>query len=162
MRAMSLPHRVSRRMREPIGVLDHLLVLCTDGAAGYRKAASLVKDERVRRLLEDNAILREEVASVIGYALAGLGHPRAEHGSLAGALHRRWIDAIALVEPGDTGALLRACAQGERETIAAFASALGRTLPDDVRIAVQSQLGRVLAASAALNREELNLRDGHS
>lgn len=161
MRAMSVPRRGARPRREPISVLDHLLVLCTDGAAGYRKAASLVTNERVRHLLEDNAILREEVASVIGYTLAGLGHPRAEHGSLAGALHRRWIDTIALVEPGDTGALLRACALGERETIAAFSSALGCTLPDDVRGAVQSQLGRVLAASSALNREELNLRDGH-
>lgn len=145
------------RADDPIAVLDHLLVLCTDGVAGYRKASKLVASERLQQLLEDSAIVREEVANVIGYTLAELGHPRAEHGSLAGALHRGWLEAISLVEPGDTAALLRACARGEHETLAGFSAALGRSLPDRVRTAVQSQLGRVLAASSTLNREALNL-----
>jgi len=157
MSAMSLRRRSPRSSDDPIAVLDHLLVLCMDGVAGYRKAARLVANERLQHLLEDNATVREEVASVIGYTLAALGHPREEHGSLAGALHRGWLEAISLATPGDTAALLRACARGERETLAGFSAALGRSLPDEVRTAIQSQLGRVLAASSTLNREALNL-----
>jgi uncharacterized protein (TIGR02284 family) len=135
---------------DPVQVLNHLLVLCSDAAAGYRGAAHAIADPNLRRMLERNAADREEIASVLTYKLVELGHKPAHHGSALGAAHRAWLVATATLDPGDTVALLDACATGERETLAQFSAALGRPLPDDVHAVVQSQLGRVLSASAAL------------
>jgi uncharacterized protein (TIGR02284 family) len=135
---------------DPIHVLNHLLVLCSDAAAGYRDAAHAVRDPNIRKVLERNAAEREEIASVITYKLVELGYKPAHHGSVAGAAHRAWLMTTATLDPGDTVALLNACATGERETLAQFSAALGRPLPEDVHAVVQSQLGRVLSASAAL------------
>lgn len=149
---------VSRpRSKTPVQVLDHLVALCSDAVAGYRQAAHAVDDPAVRSVLEQNASEREEIASVLSYKLAELGHEPKPDGSLAGALHRKIIDLTASVDHGDTGALLRLCASGERETLAQFMAALGQPLPHDVHEVVQSQLGRVLSASAALQGAAQNV-----
>ena len=145
---------------DPIQVLHHLLVLCSDAAAGYRDAAHAVRDPNIRRMLERNASEREEIASVITYKLVELGHKPTHHGSALGAAHRAWLVTMAKLDPGDTVGLLDACATGERETLARFSAALGRPLPDDVHALVQSQLGRVLSASAALQHARSDVKGG--
>jgi uncharacterized protein (TIGR02284 family) len=140
---------------DDIRVLEQLLVSCQDGVEGYRRAAGDVEDEHVRRFLEHAAAEREEIASVMTNALVALGYKPAHHGSALGAVHRRWIDVVARAR--STSAILHECQRGERETLAAFSSAAGRELREDVREVVQSQLGRLLQASAALNRVVLDV-----
>jgi len=149
--------RMIGRTSDPRAVLVHLAALCADGVAGYRHAAKRTHDPHVRAVLERNAAAREEVASVFAYELVELGYKPSDRGTVAGLLHRRWLDAVELVRHGDAAALVRACSRAERQTIAGFSAALGRELPDHLRSVVESQLGRVLAACAALNREELEL-----
>jgi hypothetical protein len=50
--------------------------------------------------------------------------------------------------------MLRECARGELETIEVFSAALGRGLPPNVHDVIQSQLRRVLEASATLRHEQ--------
>ena len=149
---------MSSSKNDPIHVLDHLLVLCSDAVAGYRQVARAVKNPEIHRMLEHNASEREEIAAVLTYKLVELGYKPTHHGSIAGAVHRAWLITTATLGLGDTAALLKACATGERETLAQFSAALNLSLPDDVHAVVQSQLGRVLSASAALQhaRSELN------
>ncbi|MDF2693905.1 MAG: hypothetical protein K0S65_2288 [Labilithrix sp.] len=147
------------RADDPVRVLERLLVLCADGAAGYRQAAAAVTEPRLHRRLARSAALREESGSVLTCALVALGRKPEHHGSLAGTMHRRWLDAVALVSPNGPLAILRECERGERETLEAFSTALGRSLPADVHSMVQSQLGRVLEASAALRGEIQALED---
>ncbi len=142
-----------------VDVLQRLLVVCADGTAGYRHAAAHVPDRSIHAMLARNAAQREEMESVLTYALVELGFKPSHHGSVAGAVHRRWLGALPAVKTNPTRAILRECQRGERETIEAFAAALGRSLPDEVHNVVQSQLGRVLEASAALGREVLALDD---
>ena len=140
-----------------VDVLQRLLVVCADGAAGYRHAAAGIPDRTIHAMLARNAAQREEMESVLTYALVELGFKPSHHGSVAGAVHRRWLDALPAVKSNATRSILRECQRGERETIEAFAAALGRSLPNNVHNIVQSQLGRVLEASAALGREVLAL-----
>lgn len=152
----STPHR-----DDPIRVLERLLVLCADGAAGYRHAAAMVKSpERLHQVLAQNAAHREEIESVLAYALVGLGEKPEHHGSIRGAVHRGWLDALAAFAPDAPNAIravLHECERGEQKTIEGFTAALGRSLPKEIHDAVQSQLGRVLEAAAALRRESMAL-----
>jgi uncharacterized protein (TIGR02284 family) len=147
------------KKRDVIDVLEHLLVSCADGAEGYRHAASEVDNAEIRRLLAHNAAEREAIGCVLTNALVALGHKPAHHGSLPGAVHRRWIDALGAVKSQPTRAILHECQRGEHETIAAFTATLGQDLPGEVLALVQAQLGRVFKASAALNRVALDLEE---
>jgi uncharacterized protein (TIGR02284 family) len=150
------------RADDPGRVLERLLVLCADGAAGYREAAAAVAEPRLHRWLARSAAQREEIGSVLTYALVELGRTPEHRGSLAGAVHRHWRSAVVSVSPDGPHAILRECERGEQETIKAFSTALGRSLPADVHSTVQSQLGRVLVASAALRGEMQALEENPS
>lgn len=147
----------ARATDDAVHVLQRLLVVCADGAAGYRHAAAGVPERSIHAVLARNAAQREEMGCVLTYALVELGQKPSHHGSVAGAAHRRWLDALSAVKSDATKAILHECQRGERETIEAFTAALGRSLPERVHTVVQSQLGRVLEASAALGREVLAL-----
>ena len=135
---------------ETIHALDRLLVLCADGAEGYRHAAGAVDDPTVHRFLAKRAAEREEIVSVLTNTLVAIGYKPGHHGSVQGAVHRRWLDAIGLLKRNSVQAILHECERGEQETIAGFTAALGRGLPEEIHAVVQSQLGRVLEAGAAL------------
>jgi uncharacterized protein (TIGR02284 family) len=142
---------------DAIHILERLLVACQDGVEGYRRAADDVEDSSVRRFLAHASAEREEVASVLTNELVALGHKPTHHGSIPGAVHRRWLDALAVLERRATPAILRECQRGEHETLSAFTAAMGRSVPEDVRKVIQAQLGRLLHASAALNRIALDV-----
>lgn len=147
------------RAKDAVHILDQLVTLCGDAILGYREAARVTVDSEVRSLLERNASEREEIASVLTYKLIELGHEPRHDRSIAGAIHRRYLETMAAVTPGDPARVLDACATGERETLAQFSFALGQALPDDVHNVVQSQLGRVLSACAALQRIRHDVAD---
>jgi uncharacterized protein (TIGR02284 family) len=138
----------------PVKTLERLLAVCEDGVLGYRRAAAAIDDPRLRAPLAAEAARREEVASVLAYALVDLGTKPSHHGSLEGAIHRRWVDALAASRAGGAHAILKECLRGERATIYAFAEALAEDLPYAVRTVVQSQLGRVLEAAETVSNLE--------
>lgn len=137
---------------EALKALQRLIVVCQDGVEGYRHAAQAVKDPVIHRVLATSSAQREEVVSVLSYALVQLGDkPNHHHGSVEGAFHRAWLDVekLAHVTPKT---IVHECQRGEHATIEEFANVLSLDLPTDVRSTVQSQLGRLLEASEALSR----------
>jgi uncharacterized protein (TIGR02284 family) len=137
---------------ESTRALERLLAVCQDGVAGYDRAASKVPDPHLREELAGLAADRAEIAGVLVYALGRSAPPH--HGSFRGAVHRKWLDAVAALERAPTHAVLRECRRGEQQTLHAFTEALGKDLTERARAAIQSQLGRVLAASALLSQME--------
>jgi uncharacterized protein (TIGR02284 family) len=135
---------------DAVATLDHLLVVCSDGAEGYRRAARAVEDARVHAALARAAADREAMGAVLTNALVSLGHKPAHHGSVRGALHQRWIDAIGALPRHATSRILEECARGERETVAAFVEAAGRPLPAAAHDVTETLLRRALEAAARL------------
>lgn len=138
-------------------MLDRLLALCTDGVECYRHAAAAVQEPSIHRFLARSAAEREEIATVLTNTLVSIGYKPSHDRSVPGALHRRWLDVLGALKHNATPAILHECERGEHETIAGFMTVLGRSLPNDVHVVVQSQLGRVLETSAALRRVVLEL-----
>ena len=99
---------------------------------------------------------------MLTYALVELGHKPTHHDTVLGAAHRGWLDALGILSSDNPRQILHECERGERVTIEAFSAALGRALPTKVHDIVQSQLGRVLEASAALRHEQFLLEAGGS
>jgi uncharacterized protein (TIGR02284 family) len=133
-----------------VALLEHLLVVAADGVEGYRRAADAVDAPAGHRFLAELAADRERVVCALTLLLVEHGRKPSHHGSLRGALHRRWIDAISAVRPGALGPILHACERGEAETIRTFESALAEDVPDDVRAVVEAQLERVRDSVAKL------------
>jgi uncharacterized protein (TIGR02284 family) len=139
---------------DAVRVVEKLLAVCTDGARGYRHAADAVSTPRLHRILARSAAQREEIAHVLTCALVELGHKPAHHGTALGAAHRGWLDVLAILSSDHPRQILRECTRGELETIQVFSAALGRGLPPNVHDVIQSQLRRVLEASATLRHEQ--------
>jgi len=142
-----------------IRVLSHLLSIAHDGVEGYHQAACAIPvatAPRLHRFLAANAATREEIVSVLTNTLVEWGYKPPHHGSLAGAAHRRWLDLVGKLA-SDPKAILDECERGEEKMLQAFAHGLGRSLPASVHAVIQSQLARVLTASAALRRVILDL-----
>ena len=147
---MNTTERIDAGNRAEAGrTLEHLLTVCTDGVEGYRRAAAIVTDRELHALLQQNAVEREEVASVLTNVLVDLGARHEHHGSLAGALHRGWLSALAATHADD--AIIHECVRGDQRTLAAFADALAHELPADIRARVDAQVGRVLQAMGRLS-----------
>jgi uncharacterized protein (TIGR02284 family) len=144
---------------ESIEILERLLVLAVDGVEGYRHAADAVKAPNIRRALQRSAADREEIVRALTKTLVSLGHKPSHHGSIPGAVHRRWLDALRSLADGSAEAVLKECQRGEQATIAGFSQAGARGLPEEVQAIVQAQLGRVLTSSANLRRLIIELED---
>jgi uncharacterized protein (TIGR02284 family) len=131
-------------------LIEHLLVVCQDGADGYRRAAEDVPKGPVKDFLASASAKREELASVITNALVALGRKPSHHGSVAAAAHRRWLDAVAAVGRGSPAGVLEEGRRGEQQSLGAFVAALGGQLPEDVQRVVRDVFQRLLGATAAL------------
>jgi uncharacterized protein (TIGR02284 family) len=150
----------SNSERQAVDVLEHLLVVCQDGVDGYRKAAEDVPAGPVRAFLASASAKREELASMLTQALVELGHKPVHRGSIAAAAHRRWLDAVAAVTGGPE-AVLEECRRGERQSLAAFATAMGGDLPEATHRLVRDVFERFLEASTALNKVAADLDATH-
>ena len=72
-----------------------------------------------------------------------LGEDAETNGSMAGALHRGWIDLKSAVSSHDEKAILVECERGEDSAVAQFRDALEAELPVDIRTIVLAQSGAV-------------------
>lgn len=155
---MSLRHgNGAASLGEVVRVIDHLLVVSQDGVEGYRHAAAAVgKAPLIDGLLTRLRVEREGVVRALALLLESYGFEPAHHGSVTGAIHRRWLDLLGRMN-GNYVAVLEECERGEEETINAFAHGLSRMLPPDVHAVLQEQLSSVLDAQRSLNRALVEL-----
>ena len=86
----------------------------------------------------------------------GLGEKTGKEGSVAGALHRGWIDLKGALTSGDEHSILAECERGEDSAVEEYREALDHAeLPPHVREIVAHQY---LAVQAAHDRVR-DLRD---
>jgi uncharacterized protein (TIGR02284 family) len=126
-------------------ILNDLVETSRDGEKGFRTAAEDTKNAELKsvflRRAEDCARGAAEFQEVI----TRLGGAPAEGGSVAGALHRGWVEAKSAVTGRDDLAILEEVERGEDVAKAKYRKALENTeLPEDVRAIVQRQYDGVL------------------
>ena len=129
-----------------INSLNHLIRVCRDGQEGYLQAAEHVKSAWLQGLFQQFSTQREQFAIELTNLVAGLGVEPTSGATVAGALHRTWIDLRTAVsgDSRDDAALLEECERGEDTARDAYETELNKGLPGHIDRVVQSQYQDIL------------------
>lgn len=129
-----------------ISTLNGLIETCKDGQEGFKTAAEGIERSDLKSLFYEFAQQRSQFAGELQSHVQTLGGDPENTGSIAGTLHRGWIDIKSAVMGKDEGSILNECERGEDAAKNAYKSALEENLPANVMETVQTQYTAVQSA----------------
>jgi uncharacterized protein (TIGR02284 family) len=129
-----------------IGVLENLIEICKDGQKGYLEAATHVKRSDLKAFFNEKSLERAQLSGELEGELIRLGKPdKRVSGSVAGTLHRAWIDTKVGLGGGDK-TILDWLEHGEDTAKDAYQKAVTADLPENIAQIVRRQAAKVQAA----------------
>ncbi len=131
-----------------ISTLNNLIETLKDGQNGFREASADVDSVELKTLFSKYSLQRSHFAGELQSLVQSLGESDPTNtGSVAGAIHRGWIDLKAALLSKDEHAVLAECERGEDIAVAAYKKALEqKDLPATVRSTLTQQAAEVKAA----------------
>ena len=125
--------------KDSVNVIEKLAEICKDGEKGYKDAAEHAKRSDLKSFFTTQSSERGRFARELQTVLMKLGKTeKKESGTVAGALHRVWIDTKVGLGAGDKS-ILETVEKGEDEARDAYREAIGSPLPPDVADVVSRQ-----------------------
>ena len=122
-----------------VTVIEKLAEICKDGEKGYKEAAEHAKSSDLKSFFWTESSERGRFATELQSVLTKFGKTeKKEAGTVAGALHRAWIDTKVGLGAGDKS-ILESVEKGEDEAKEAYQEAIGASLPADVAQIVSRQ-----------------------
>ena len=125
--------------KETISVLNDLIETSKDGEKGFRECAEDLKNPQLKTTMVQRAQDCATAVAELQQLVRSLGGDPETSGSVAGDLHRRWVDLKSLVTGKDDEAILNECERGEDVALKSYRKALDKDLPADIRVVVQRQ-----------------------
>lgn len=120
-------------------ILNDLVETSKDGEKGFRTAAEDTKNAELKSIFMQRADDCAKGAAELQQLVSRMGGKPEQGGSVAGAMHRGWVDVKSAVTKRDDLAVLEECERGEDVAKAKYRKALEEPLPDDIRMVVQRQ-----------------------
>jgi uncharacterized protein (TIGR02284 family) len=131
---------------DAISVVEALIETSKDGQKGYQDAAEHVKRSDLKTYFMQQSAERGRFAQELQVELAKLGKPEKKvSGSVAGAMHRAWLDTKANLGGGDK-TILESVEAGEDRAKEAYQKAFGGNLPAGLSEIVRRQATSVQQA----------------
>lgn len=127
-----------------ISTLNDLIETCKDGEEGFKSCAEDLGDPQLKQTLLTYAASCSTSARELSALVVAHGGDPETSSSMAGALHRRWIDIKAAVMGKDVEAVLNECERGEDVAKKSYRNALEKDLPLDVKAVIERQYQGVL------------------
>lgn len=124
-------------------LLNGLIETSHDGEKGFAKAAKEVLDPQLKSLFVEGAMRCREGARELEHQVREMGLEPAQGGSVAGAVHRGWLEVKSMTSSRDTRAILEECERGEDYAKARYSQALEEDLPADLRAIIERQYAGV-------------------
>lgn len=124
---------------DTISTLNGLIETCRDGQAGFQEASTNVKRADLKTLFAEASSERAKFVGDLQQEVRTLGGDPENSGSVAGALHRAWIDVKGTFTDKDDASILNECERGEDSAVATYRDALEAQLPANIRELVQTQ-----------------------
>ena len=122
-----------------VTVIEKLAEICKDGEKGYKDAAEHAKSSDLKSFFAAESSERRRFATELQSVLTKFGKvEKKDSGTVAGALHRAWIDTKVGLGAGDKS-ILESVEKGEDEAKEAYQEAIGAPLPADVAEIVSRQ-----------------------
>jgi uncharacterized protein (TIGR02284 family) len=139
-----------------IETLNDLTEVLKDGQHGFHTAAKDVKAPELAQVFQGYAKQRGEFAAKLQAQVAALGANVEKSGSIAGSVHRGWINLKSALSTNEPQAVLEEAERGEDAAVAAYRKALEHPeLDANTRDLITSQYTAVKAAHDHVR----NLRD---
>ena len=129
-----------------ISVLNNLIETCKDGEQGFATAAEGVASGEIKSKFQGYARQRSEMARELQNEVRRLGGDPEKAGSVAGAVHRGWMNIKSAVSGSDEHAIVAEAERGEDSAKSAYEDALRETLPPSAETVVRQQAGRIRQA----------------
>lgn len=110
--------------KESISVLNDLIETCKDGQEGFKTCAEDIKHPELKRVFVERAKDCGNAAAELQTAVRALGGDPETSTSVAGDLHRRWVDVKAKFTGKDEKAVLTEAERGEDHALKAYKEAI--------------------------------------
>jgi uncharacterized protein (TIGR02284 family) len=151
-----------------ITTLNNIIETCKDGQEGFQQAAEGVKDSSLKSLFYEYSQQRSQFVGELQGLVRELGGDPETSSSIAGALHRGWINIKSAVTGQDDAAILNECERGEDIAKSVYKDALAADLPSNAASVVQEQAtavqqahDRIRGLRDAANNESSTAATGH-
>ena len=131
---------------EVISTLNNLIETNKDGQEGFKQAAEGVDDSNLKSTFFEYSQQRSQFTGELQSLVRELGGDPENSGSIAGSLHRGWINIKTAVTGKDSAAVLNEAERGEDSAKKAYKDALEQDLPANVNAVVSRQATAVQAA----------------
>lgn len=128
-----------------ISTLNGLIETNKDGQQGFADAAEGVESSEIKSVFYEAGQQRAQFAGELQSLVRELGGDPENSGSVAGAIHRGWINIKSAVTGKDEKAILNEAERGEDSAVSAYKSALEQALPANVQSVIQNQYSQVQA-----------------
>ena len=129
-----------------ISVLHDLIETNRDGQHGFRTAAEDAKDAELGRVFTQFSTQRTTFIAELQDRVRSLGGDPDKSGSVAGSLHRGWIDLKSAMTSNEPHAVLAEAERGEDAAVKSYREALDENLDPVTRGIVSRQYASVQAA----------------
>jgi uncharacterized protein (TIGR02284 family) len=142
--------------KEIASTINNLIETLKDGEKGFKEAAEVVSDPQLKSLFTEYSQHRSRFASELQAEARSIGEAEPETGgSVAGAMHRGWINLKSAITSKEESAILAECERGEDSAVQEFEKAMRSDLPSPVRDIVSRQYSGIKSAHDRIK----NLRD---
>jgi uncharacterized protein (TIGR02284 family) len=121
-------------IKTTLKTLNDLIEVLKDGEEGFKTAASDVKVPDLSLVFTRYAVQRTEFAAELQARVLALGADVETSGSVAGSIHRGWINLKAALSSNEPHAVLAEAERGEDSAVAAYRKAL-----DEARLDTSTQ-----------------------
>ncbi|HZY88050.1 MAG TPA: PA2169 family four-helix-bundle protein, partial [Gemmataceae bacterium] len=122
-----------------VALLDNLIETCKDGQNGYRAAAEKAQSKEMKRFFRYNAGQRARFAAELQEEVHRHGVMPPKGGTVAGALHRGWLNVKSALLGVEEPDLLAECERGEEAVVKNYEAASHEVLPPGLQTLIANQ-----------------------
>lgn len=124
--------------------LQELLEKNYDAEKGFKKAMEDSKNPALKAYLQRQAAQRNRFATELTQELRNLNAKPNESGSVAGSLHRTWIDVKSALTGHSDESILEECIRGEKASVKEYDEKLKEnTFPASIQSVLSKQANEV-------------------
>lgn len=138
-----------------VSVLNNLIETCKDGEQGFTVAAEGLTSATIKAKFLEYARQRAQMARELQDEVRRLGGDPEKKGSVAGTMHRGWLNIRAIVSGKDDHAIVAEAERGEDVAKGVYEEAIKESLPPSALTVVQQQAAKVRQA----HDDVRNIRD---
>ncbi len=126
--------------------INDLIETLKDGQLGFQAAAEDAERTELKQTFSQLSSQRGGFATQLQSFVASTGEKPEKSGSVAGAVHRGWINLKSKVAKREDLAILEECERGEDSAVSTFRNALEKENLGGARATVESQYAEIRRA----------------